>query len=120
MKLTRPAEPQGSKPLIAKPAIGYDPEPVPPTPIITTNLTEVHLNVTLPSPSWSSKWRFPRTFPYQNSVRMNCVAYRKHAKFLLRNLEGKTVGRRRYRWIYNIGIYVELDQDGVSVNILFP
>jgi hypothetical protein len=46
------AEPQGSTPLIPKPAIGHDPEPhapPPPPPSETTSL-KIHLNVILSGP----------------------------------------------------------------------
>jgi hypothetical protein len=54
-------EPKGSAPLIPKPAIDYNPEPIsstsyPPSP---KNYSDIGLQ----SHSWSSKWPIPRGFP---------------------------------------------------------
>lgn len=67
------AEPTGSVPLIQKPTIGYDIEPVPSTYRLTTYLNKIQLNFIFRS--FSVVQAFSKRFPFQNSVRIPCFSY---------------------------------------------
>jgi hypothetical protein len=62
------AEPECLTSLMPKSAIGHDTEPVPSTPILTTDLIEIHLNVFLPF--LSNRGKFKPNSPLKlNAVR---------------------------------------------------
>ena len=61
-------EPESSLPYSQAPATCPYPEPTPSSPHNPFPLPEIHLNIILPSTSWSPQWFLSLRFPHQNLV----------------------------------------------------
>src|SRR5215475_10585972 len=72
-------EPESSSPYPQVPATCPYPEPTPSRPHdLPTNFLKIHLNIILPSTSWSPQWPLSLRFPHQHPVHTSILPHTRH------------------------------------------
>jgi len=72
-------EPESPSPYPQVPATCLYPEPTPPSPHDPSNFLKIHLNIILPSTSWSPQWPLPQASPPTPCAHLYPPPYAPHA-----------------------------------------